>query len=765
MSDSEDERPSFGGGLGFGFAGRRKFDGNESEEENSKPVKKMRFNRPAQKAGKNGEDAPAYAKAGSFAARMMAKMGYNEGEGLGKEGKGRLTPIETALRPQGAGLGAVKEKTEQAKQEEKREAAFRGEVIEDSSEEERKKRKKHKERRKGTSGTSTPKARPKTKYRTAAEIEKETQGLEVPDVMKTLIDVTGKQTQLLSTSGSMVPEETEAVKIAKRAHRDLEAFADEWRSLQDRKNYYDLEFMQLFQEMDNLGAYKSDLQDVIAHLEDLQQVSGTENENLESIITNLERMEIDIERHNSRENRSLYSQNVPSVDLQEVAIAAIHTSFKQALADWDPLEDANPRSMVPLLLKIQHILDIHPESDDTALVSNNMPIISRPSRKSASYYESMIYTFWLPPVRNSITRWNVENPTPLAKLIDLWKPLLPQFVLANVIDQLLLPRLFSTLSKWKPRRFKDSEGRSHSQFPHVWLFPWLPYLPAYHLDANSSSGLLAEVRRKFRSLLDSHRLELGIPTWLTPWKSLMKSTFTTLITNRLLPRLGSYLAEELEIDPLNQDLAPLKTVLAYMPLFSPTVFAHLLVEHFFPKIHDTVREWLTNSQGVGKTVANEIDNWIDEWKEEIPKDLLEHPLVNAGWKGVLEMINLPIYQDDNAATDLPAPVNESLPMAAPPTGPTTPVVDATTLPIQKTTQTFKDIVEEWCEESGLLLMPLRQAHETTGLPLFRLTASATGRGGIIVYLKGDTVWARSAKDKSKFEATELGDGLLARAGG
>ena len=51
----------------------------------------------------------------SFAQRMMAKMGYKEGEGLGKEGEGMVNPIEVKLRPQGAGVGTIKEKTEQYK--------------------------------------------------------------------------------------------------------------------------------------------------------------------------------------------------------------------------------------------------------------------------------------------------------------------------------------------------------------------------------------------------------------------------------------------------------------------------------------------------------------------------------------------------------------------------------------------------------------------------------------------------------------------------
>lgn len=135
----------------------------------------------------------------------MAKMGHKQGEGLGAKGQGRAEAIEVQLRPQGAGLGAVKEKSKQAKEEEKRQAALRGEVLEDSEEEEKKRKKKLKEKRMSgvKSGGATP-SRPKTKYRTAVEIEAAADGLQVPNVLKSIIDATGSETKVLtSTSGLM----------------------------------------------------------------------------------------------------------------------------------------------------------------------------------------------------------------------------------------------------------------------------------------------------------------------------------------------------------------------------------------------------------------------------------------------------------------------------------------------------------------------------------------------------------------------------------
>jgi tuftelin-interacting protein 11 len=69
---------------------------------------------------------------GTFGARMLAKMGWVSGTGLGVSGEGRVNPVETKVRKKGMGIafGGFSERTAQ----EKAEARRRGEVVSDDDE-------------------------------------------------------------------------------------------------------------------------------------------------------------------------------------------------------------------------------------------------------------------------------------------------------------------------------------------------------------------------------------------------------------------------------------------------------------------------------------------------------------------------------------------------------------------------------------------------------------------------------------------------------
>ncbi len=713
---------------------------------------------------KTTNGAPAGGKM-TFAQKMMAKMGYQEGHGLGKTGEGILNPIEVKQRPQGVGVGAVKEKTAQAKSEAKRAAAARGEEFEDSSEEERKARRKRKEalRNGGSataSGASTPSgfARQKTRYRTAAEIEARAEGLQVPIVLKSLIDATGREAKLLtSTAGLMTPTGmgdggTESERLAKRARAELEGFADAWNESSQRAKWVEAEEEQLRAEMQAQEEEIMSLNGVVEAVEALGELNLGRPVRAEEAAQKWEEVTSQLAALQEK-----YKDEIDSLGLSEAAVAAIHPLFKLEMLDWDALR--NPTHLVSYFTRLRTILRVN--RSDLALLNGHDDFEGASRRhKSTTPYETLIYTLWLPRVRTSITNsWSPYDPTPLITLVDAWRPILPDFIFHHLIDQLIVTKLTSTLSAWNPRTSLSLKKHKHATpLPHTWLFPWLPYLPEPHTDPRSPTGLLADVKRKLRSALDSWDLARGVLPGLAAWRDVLGSVLQEALIRHLLPRLATHLAENFEVDPADQDLSPLEHVMAWKSYFSPKVLAQLLVAEFFPKWLNTLHLWLTAEPNY-----EEVGQWFGWWKSQFPDAVNAVPAVAAEWEKGLAMMN--------EALDL-GPERARTELARPVAGPARPVGQTATPKAKNTPRreqvaetTFRDVVEAWCGEESLLLVPLREAHERTGLPLFRITASATGKGGVLVYLKGDVVWAQNKKDKSLWEPVGLEEGLVRRAEG
>lgn len=720
----------------------------------------------------------------SFAARMMAKMGYVPGQGLGTQGQGILAPIEVKLRPQGVGVGAIKEKTEQAKAEARRAAELRGEVLSDSdSEKERKARKaKKKGAAAGAGAAHVSRRKEKPKFKTAEEIEKSAVGLKVPSVLKSIVDMTGPEARVLDpTSGlftkavpevkKLSPEEEEKLKIARMARRDLESYAAEWQGLQDKKEYADQEEERLTKDVDEQTGQIQRLTALTVLIWKLKSVDigddesrpvRAEEETFKKMVEQLETLQFQ------------FKDELEVYKLSEMAVAAISPVLKQCMATWTPI--SNPFYLTELLRRLRPLLKVKSREDIEARCIKR-GYLDRPS-KSATAYESLIYHLWLPRVRSAINnQWDVHDPSPVLTLLEAWDSLLPPFIHANVLDQLVIPKLKAAISDWNPRLESSGSGSRKNRSaptppPHIWIFPWLPHINTQtHLPS-----LLTDIKVKFTALLSSHPLTSGPIQGLPEWTELLGSSIIeNLLIRHLLPRLALLLRTEFTVNPAEQDLSPLDALWRWQDGFRVSTLAQLLQAEMFPKWLNTLHMWLT-SEGV---VLGEVSAWYQFWQTVVPEAIRSSPLVRSEFDKGLDMIN--------HAMDLgPGSTRAKKELPLPEAGPARPIKAAHEKSRKEKEQeqrerererekekarvakaseqvSFRDAIEDWCAENNLLLIPLRKADEKTGQPLFRITASASGVGGLVVYLRNDVVWGQDKKSRGKFEPLGL-EKVLERIG-
>ncbi|KAJ2984277.1 hypothetical protein NUW58_g6111 [Xylaria curta] len=311
-------------------------------------------------------------------------------------------------------------------------------------------------------------------------------------VARDILDMTGRDQKLLTSSsglltptagGSELVEQTEARKLARRAQGDLAAFVEEWKTLEERKAWLDMESLQRQQEVDELESEFSSLQVFSLVLDEVYQAAR--DQQWDPVISELKKAEISASTYNE--------------ELSGIAVASIHPFLANATQGWQPLEDPNLGNFATDLVEIKKLVGIQSKTANGGVVSkwghDELDSSSHFHARSTTPYESMIYKLVFPKLVTTISQtWDVYDATPLLAIFDRWEQLFPAFIRSQLLEQ-VVRRLESTVASWKPKKerresFPDSSNgkifsalRSHTingspwsctTFSPLWVVTYAP---------------------------------------------------------------------------------------------------------------------------------------------------------------------------------------------------------------------------------------------------------------------------------------------------
>ncbi|KAI0773263.1 TFP11-domain-containing protein [Trametes elegans] len=670
---------------------------------------------------------------GTFGARMLEKMGWQAGIGLGTTGEGIVTPVESKLRPKGMGLAfkGFKEKTEQSKAEARR----RGEIVSDDEEDSkaaaRKARKATKTQAAKADAWKKPKrTKTKVEHKTYEEIIAEA-GQDAPQAgLGQIIDATGATPREVSsladvslaswtptTDPMRLPEIRHNLRLITESCRtDLEGLAREARALEERKKWIRIEDERLRKQVDEEAELIARMQQMHLVVDEIsmqsREAASTYEASLEPFAATFDKL------------IGQYAKEFDRYRLDEIVVAAIAPVVRRMLTSWRPLEDptaftANFRSWRRALKMATQ--EERPQNQVQVFGSSTVVSTAKLEEKPMTPYESLLWNTWLPRVRSSLNNdWSPEDPLPAVRLYEAWSPFLPPFIRDNFFDQLVLPKVHKAVGDWNPRKSKVPLQKL--------VFPWLPHIGLRLED------VLGDARRKVKSVLRGWTISDAIPEDLNAWKEVFDiGDWDTMLLKYIVPKLGSRLRDDFRVNPRQQDMQPLQDVMLWEQLLRPTILSQILETEFFPKWLDVLHIWLIQPN----PSFEEVSRWYSFWKGSFSESVQSMPGVAQGFIRGLQLMNKALELGPEAPTRLPRPDHRlSAPVPTPVVKPKEKARPARTQEV-----TFRSIVEDYAASHNLLFIPTGRVDERSRMPLYRVSQSADGKGGTLVYILDDAVWA------------------------
>ncbi|KAF5302324.1 hypothetical protein FQA39_LY10363 [Lamprigera yunnana] len=644
-------------------------------------------------------------------AKLLLQMGYQPGKGLGKDLQGISAPVEAYLRKGRGAIGAygpekaasvpsVKEKVE---------------IVEDEEKETELKWKK------GEAG----KRKTRYYYRTVDDVIEKgkrpgaylNSGSTSELTKVKVIDMTGPQQRVLSgyhaLSGLKAPPGVEHFEDV--VHKKCSNFA-----LPEIQHNLDLLVNMCEQDIINVdrrSRYGQDKLENLQHeeksLSKILEEEDTQVDKLRGIIQSVDRLmdpslgfSLGQFAQMFRELQQKHSEEYYTYHLGELAPGLVGPLITSALASWSPL--SSPTQYTDIFIQWKDILE-KPQQRGT-LEGNSMEI---------QPYDSLLWHTWVPVLRTCVSLWNVRDCDPLITLLESWKPILPQWIVDNILDQLILPRLTAEVTNWNP--LTDTVPI------HYWIHPWIPLL-----NTRLHDTVFPIIQEKLGAALTNwHPSDQSAKLMLKPWRdALPEGSFATFLLAHIVPKLQLCM-QSLAINPHQQHLEAWNWVMDWKDVLSVLNLSLILEKYFFPRWLQTLAMWLNHNPDY-----NQVTEWYSGWKRMLSEELLAQPSIKDNFHKALEMMNRAVTSGHQPGAQEFVSYLTNIETNAPPP-PLPPRVEVLADAVRTSAQIpqgFKDLLAKRCEERGILFVPvLNKFYEAK--QVYRI-----GSNGIQVYFDRNVVF-------------------------
>lgn len=247
--------------------------------------------------------------------------------------------------------------------------------------------------------------------------------------------------------------------------------------------------------------------------------------------------------------------------------------------------------------------------------------------KYRSPYEQTVFRCILPKIKQKLDLLHIHDYESIhhaSQLVRSWFGTLSPLMSIKLVQQTVLPTLNRLLAEWHPE-----SPQKGGQSLHLWLLPWLEFLnPFFDIIVSNSGQTLKyqvdsfyeSIRRKLSDWFRQHDDPLGdeslnIVTYWTP-PVLPSREYDIFLVRAILPTMQREL-EKMPLSLVDPDTAVMEKCLSWLMVIPASVMSHYMAKSLTDRFVHMIEQWMLQSDSNYPLVAT----WYEWWRDLLPDEI------------------------------------------------------------------------------------------------------------------------------------------------